>query len=733
MPGHRTGEVRKLGITADQLGDLIERAPTRALSDGDVLVREGDVAEEVFFLRSGALSAWVDTPSGDVHVATVDQGSVIGEIPMVAGGTRSATLRAEGSVEVVAIPRSMFERWLDEHTDVADELATQARERIDRSRVAAMLTELIGLADPKLVAEIVERVTWRELEAGDVLFEQGDHSDAAYFVVSGRLRVIIDEAGEIRVREIGRGEMVGELGLLDQAPRSGTVLATRETTLARFSAELFENLTEQHPKLMVQVSRTLLNRMRKPPRRLIDQAGAVAVAFTAPVDRAGFMEVLCRAVQRHGTVIHLSSTRVDELLHRQEISQTASRGVGVPRLVEFVHEADVAHDHMVLETDDDITPWTTRSLRQVDRAVIVVSANPSDDERRHIGAFLELLDTVPHVTRMFAIVHPPDTARPSGTAELVTSWRADEIVHVREGREDDIERLGRLATGHGVGLVLSGGGARGFAHLGAYRALRELGVPVDMVGGCSMGAPLAAAIADDVAIEGMEDLAKQQFHRLLDYTLPLVSLIKAKRISRNIEAYFGDAVIEDLWRPYYCVSTNLTTSSLMVHRRGSLAAAIRASVAIPGVLPPVPLDGELLVDGGVLNNLPIETLNADGTIGTVIAVDVAPAQGPRAKSDFGLHVSGLNALTQPLRRRRNKVAYPKVSAVLLRSMLAGAVLNQRNAVKNGGVDLMIALHLPGIGLLEFERVEPAAAAGYEAARPLIEEWTQSQPWLKEDA
>lgn len=718
-----------MGITQEQLGDLIERAPVRDLTDGDVLVREGDEADEVFFLRAGALTAWVGTPAGEVLVANIEQGSVIGEIPMIAGGLRSATLRADGGVSVVAIPRAMFEGWLDEHTDVADSLAAQARERIDRSRVAAMLSELIGVADPELVAEIVERVTWTELDAGDVLFEQGDYSDAAYFVVSGRVRVLIDEAGEVRVRELGRGEMVGELGLLDHAPRSATVIATRETTLARFSAELFEDLTNQHPVLMVQVSRGLLARLRKPPRRLIDQAGAITVAITAPVDRAELMEVLCGAVQCHGSVIHLSSTRVDELLHRSEIAQSATSGVGVPRLVEFVHEADVAHDHLVLEADDEVTPWTRRSIRQVDRTVLVVSASPDADERRRIDAFVEVLDQVPHVARMVAIVHPPGTQRPSGTAELVAPWRADEIVHLRSGRHDDIERLGRLATGHGIGLVLSGGGARGFAHLGAYRALCELGVPVDMVGGCSMGAPLAAAIADDIPADGLEDVARQQFHRLLDYTLPVVSLIKARRITRNIEAYFGDAVIEDLWRPYYCVSTNLTTSSLMVHRRGSVATAIRASVAIPGVLPPVPFEGDLLVDGGVLNNLPIETMNADGTIGTVIAVDVAPAQGPRAKTDYGLHVSGLRALTQPLRRRRNKVSYPKVSAILLRSMLAGAVLNQRTAVKDGGVDLMISLHLPGIGLLEFERVEPAAAAGYEAARPLVSEWASQQPWL----
>ena len=181
-------------------------------------------------------------------------------------------------------------------------------------------------------------------------------------------------------------------------------------------------------------------------------------------------------------------------------------------------------------------------------------------------------------------------------------------MHLRAGNDDHVRRLARLASGHGVGLVLSGGGARGFAHLGALRALRESGVPVDAVGGCSMGAPLAGGIALDLGDAELIALAEQQFHRLLDYTVPVVALLKGQRISKNIDENFGTFDIEDLWLPFYCVSTNLTTSRLKVHRRGPSAVAIRASVAIPGVLPPVPFDGDLLVDGGVLNNLPVQVM-----------------------------------------------------------------------------------------------------------------------------
>jgi predicted acylesterase/phospholipase RssA len=275
--------------------------------------------------------------------------------------------------------------------------------------------------------------------------------------------------------------------------------------------------------------------------------------------------------------------------------------------------------------------------------------------------------------------------------------------------------------------VLSGGGARGFAHLGVVQALRESGVPIDQVAGCSMGSAIAASIALDLHGEALLALVEQQFHKLLDYTLPVVSLIKGQRIMDNVEATVGGWDIEDLWLPFYCVSTNLTKSRLEVHRSGSTALAVRASVAIPGVLPPVPYDGDLLVDGGVLNNMPFEVMRDDSTIGTIIAVDVAPDRGPRALGDFGMSVSGFKALGASLGRSQS--IYPSLTSVLLRSMLTGAVRNQKASMEDGSIDLVVAMHLPGIGLLDFERSREVAEAGYKASLQTVSEWAAARAEL----
>ncbi len=725
-----------------QVGDLDVPVRGVRLLDGEVLVREGDEADDVYVISSGELVATTRSAYGDVIVGRIGEGHVVGEVTVIAGGRRTATLTAAGPAEVQVIRRAEFEQWLEDHPDIADAVSAQARERIDRTQVAAMVSDLLGARDPVLVQDIVERVQWRRLEAGEVLFEQGEKSDAAYFIVGGRLMVSVKpdggdatpaegdgaefEGGDGgRVAELGRGDVVGELGLLDDAPRSATVRAVRDSTLATLTADMFEELVIRSPALMLHVARGVISRLRTQPRRS-GRAASLTVAVTAPLDTAPLLDAIVTEIGRFGSVRHLSSELVDRILNRPDISQATADNVGVPRLSELMHEADVGNDHVVLETDPGLTGWTRRSLRQADRVLLIVSAHPGAEERERIAELVGQLDGVEHVRRMVAIVHPATADRPRATDRLVAEVGAHEVVHLRAGRDDHVRRLARLASGHGVGLVLSGGGARGFAHLGALRALRESGVPVDAVGGCSMGAPIAGGIALDLDDAELIALAEKQFHRLLDYTLPVVALLKGQRISRNIDDNFGTFDIEDLWLPFYCVSTNLTTSRLHVHRRGPSAVAIRASVAIPGVLPPVPFEGDLLVDGGVLNNLPVQVMRTDSTIGTVIAVDVAPQRGPRARSDFGHYVSGVRALRSTVGRSASD--FPSVSSVLLRSMLTGAVHNQQRSLRDGVVDLHLQLDLPGVGLLEFERVQEVAQIGYDDAVVRIREWAAAQPW-----
>ena len=214
----------------------------------------------------------------------------------------------------------------------------------------------------------------------------------------------------------------------------------------------------------------------------------------------------------------------------------------------------------------------------------------------------------------------------------------------------------RRVTGRGLGLVLGGGGARGFAHIGVFKALRECGIAVDLVGGTSMGAILSATFAMGLNYEDTLKLARQLASplKLFDPTMPVVSFFASGKVTQVLERIYGDTQIEDLWMPCFCVSSNLTHAVAMVHRRGPLWQAVRASMAIPGVFSPILAEGDLLVDGCVLNNLPIDVMQRLNHDGPIIAVNVFPDVDLLRDYHFGPSISGWQALAgklNPLRRK----------------------------------------------------------------------------------
>ena len=324
---------------------------------------------------------------------------------------------------------------------------------------------------------------------------------------------------------------------------------------------------------------------------------------------------------------------------------------------------------------------------------------------------------------MWLIRRYPPGVRPQGAAQWLHRGDISEVHQVTSGDGGGLRRIARLATGNGVGIVLSGGGGRGFAHLGVIRALEELGVEIDAVAGTSIGAVMGAGLAIGIPQDERVRVVSDAFHNLLDYTVPIVAMLRSERITRNIDSVFGAWQIEDCLVPLATVSTSLTTSSVKVHRSGPLATAVRASVSLPAVLPPVTYDGELLVDGGVLDNLPVELLADDERVGTVIAVDLAPPAPPSSRSDFHPDVSGLRALRARFNPRSTN--FPTIGSTLMRSLLVAAGGRRAQVLASGAIDLTVVLDLVGVGLLDFERVQEIEELGYRHAQPQIAEWVAS--------
>jgi predicted acylesterase/phospholipase RssA/CRP-like cAMP-binding protein len=694
-------------------------AETRTLAAGDLLCEEGGTDTDVFLIHSGQLDVVRSTDEGEMVVTTVGPGRLVGEVSNAMGGTRSATLRASAPTEVAVLRQDQFLAWLDANPEKEAAIAAQARLRLNRSRAASVLVQLFGLENQQVVDAIVNEIRWTTLAPGDALFEQGDEADAAYLLIAGRIHLLArNDVGDVTLDlEIGRGEIIGEMGIIENAPRSAGARAIRETTLALISRESFGILTAAYPTLLLRVFHTIIDRLihHHVPD---DRARVVGLAVTAPDAPADLLAPMIAAVEPFGSTLHLSAANLGRFVRNIEGAG------GQQRVAEFLHESDVAHDYVLLEGDAELTPWSIGVAKQSDRYILLTSANPGAEEKAQIRAHLDELTPVQKASTWIARLHT-SRGRPRGSATVLDDFEVAEVHNVSIHDPLHLARLGRLATGNGRGVVLGGGGAKGLAHIGALRALAESGLHYDKIGGASMGSIIGAFACQDRTPSEMLAGSVEAFQTdMMDYTLPLVSIIKAKKLAAALEKQFGDWDITDLWTPFYAVTTNLTTADLAVHRRGCLTTAVRASAAIPVVIPPVPINGELHVDGGVLDNVPVAIMAADNSIGTVIAIDVSPPGGPAAEEDFGLSVSGFEALRNKLSKHRTS-RHPDIGLTLMSSMLIGSSKAKSDSI--GMVDLYLDLDISGVGLLKFEDHERVAELGYTEALPMIEEWLATQP------
>ncbi len=715
-------------MVQDLLNSLIEISAGDAashsrntLAPGDVLIREGEEASSVYVLLSGVLAVTRTVNGETALLARIDEpGAVVGEMVSMGGGIRSASVTAETEADVLGFSSERFQELLQSEPTFTRGLVTAAIQRAEEGELAELLADHFGIVDEELLMSTCSAVDWVRLSQGEVLLTEGDPSDAVYFVVRGRLQASrFDplQSGMVELGEAGRGDVVGEMGLLGHTPRTATLTAVRDTVVAKLDEPAFFGLVDRQPRMMIQVCLNAVARAENRRQRSSSKT-VVAVATSGRIAAPPLVAGIEEELTRFGKVGVLSPDRVDDLLDAPGSHDARPGEIGDVRLSRLVHEVELASDHLILNLGSRAGPWTHRAIGMAERLLLVVPADMTDAEADEIQELIgeQTID----VHRTVVVVHRSGSVSPTGSAGTRRRLGADEVLHVVEGSQADLARVARVVVGRGNAVVLGGGGGRGFAHIGVMRALYELGVPIDIYGGSSIGGVFGAVAAEAWSADEMVAWAQEYFPSVLDYTLPVVSLTKGGRIAGAAEATFGKRDIEDLWRTYFSLSTNLSAARVHVHRSGFVVQALRATSAIPGVMPPVPMGTDLLVDGGVLNNLPIDVAREFTPNGLVIAVDVAPDRGLGAHADYGLSVSGFDALRS--RIGANKGKYPHMTAVLMNSMIAASMRERDLQASDGLADCYLDLDIKGVSMLDFHDPAAVAKQGYEAAMPILEPW-----------
>lgn len=534
--------------------------------------------------------------------------------------------------------------------------------------------------------------TWFSLPGGQTLYGAGDPADQLYFLRTGRLGAFRREEGHEPqfLGVIRPGEPAGEMALIAGAPHSAEVVALRDSELFALPRDVFFEAAESDASVMTELARLMILRTRQATTQR-GSAGEPSVFGFVPIGQPGPLRGLIERIAHEIGVLGYSVTCI------------GSEAQSAP--TEWFSEVERTHDFVLYLAEASDGGWRQVVSRQVDRLFRVGRGDrkpprTGGEEPPSPLQAQQLVDLI--------LIQPATIARPEGSEAWMDAAQPARLFHLRRDHHPDLQRIARVLTGQSIGLVLSGGGARAYAHMGAIRALRERQVPIDFVGGVSMGGIVAAGVAmgwDDAEAERRIRAAFVETSPLDDIALPLLAMTHGLKVSERLAEHFGDTQIADLWLPFFCLSSNLTTGAYQLHRRGLVRKALRASIALPGVLPPATDDNNVLVDGAVLKNFPADIMHA-WQIGPVVGVDVTSGRSITA-DDVARPASVWRWLWSGEWRKG-----PPIVSLLMRA--ATVSTGPDLAAARAATDVLVLPDVSRIEIRDWSAYAPAVAEGYRA-------------------
>jgi NTE family protein len=559
----------------------------------------------------------------------------------------------------------------------------------------------------------------RRVARGETLIEKDAPADALFIVNFGLFEVLSADNSYVAA-EIGVGQLIGEIGFFAGEPRTASVVAARDSEVLEISRAEFNELTMRFPEIHSAVIRALALRLAelapiarnsKTGRQLGKLRVATLIGAGSHAIPQAFVETLRRTISNRVHCCLLTAADASARFGGQEIDRYSTAN--------WLADMERSHDLVICIADATLTDWTQIALRSADQVLFIAHGSPKALSPVETLA----LQLFPMARRRMIRLH---SVR-SGYARPGADWLRDRDVfmahQVSMQDEQDFHSLSRFLSGQAIGFVAGGGGAFGPAHIGIYKAFIEQGIVFDIHGGSSVGAAMTAAFSLLKKPDEIQSAVQQMFvvrRALKRFTFPRYGLLDHKVFDSELRQKYGLGAIEDLWKPWFAIATDLSNLSMRVLRKGPLWEAIRASCSVPGVLPPFFDDqGHMLVDGGVTENLPVAVMHSIKT-GPNLVVDLRPrhrlafdlnyAEIPGRRELLG---QAINALT----RKRGLPPCPDPATVIMLSVF-DSVVDRPNPTDP--LDLVFRLPpFPGSSDLNWDRHADVIHAAYEWGRAEI--------------
>ncbi|MDP3747898.1 MAG: patatin-like phospholipase family protein [Phenylobacterium sp.] len=551
--------------------------------------------------------------------------------------------------------------------------------------------------------------TWFSLPGGATLYKAGEPAEHLYLVRAGRLGAFRrDDGGETQFLGVIRpGEPAGEMSLIAGAPHSAQVVALRDSEIFALPRDAFFEACDADGSVMIELAKLMILRSRQ-------------AATKASVGVPSVFGFVCTG---EPTPLRALVDKIGREIGRLGYSVTVVGAEAQHAPTEWFSEVERDYQVVLYVAEADDQGWRQVVGRQVDRLFRVGkgdTAPPKDGVAPEPLQAQRLVDLI--------LIQKKTAQTPRGSEAWIAAAQPARLFHLRRDNSEDIKRIARVLTGQSVGLVLSGGGARAYAHVGAIQALRERGVPIDFVGGSSMGAIIGAGLALGWGSEEMDVRIRDAFVNtspLDDIALPLLAMTHGGKVKERLAQHFGDTQIADLWLPFFCVSSDLTTGTYHLHKSGLLRDALRASIALPGVMPPATTeDDHVLVDGAVMKNFPADVMRMS-QVGPIVGVDVS-----RGRSIMADDVARPASVWRWLWSGEWRKGPPIVSLL----MRAATVSTGRDlAAAREATDVLVTPDVTGVEIRDWSAYDPAVAAGYKATLEALDKLTRPVTELRQRA
>jgi NTE family protein len=581
--------------------------------------------------------------------------------------------------------------------------------------------------DRAVLESLGRRLATVHLRRGQVLFREGDPGHELFVVATGEVRVVSSHDGS-EVARLGPGEHVGEMALLATSPRSATVVACCNSMLWRLRQDDFQDLSRQFPPLVAQVAVALAQRLREMntserrprPERVVVMVDARDAHAGAAEDFSALRTALAAVLSRPVAAATLSDVGATVLSGKTGAGEVAA--ASAPSDLGTVLDTLLhGHEHILLSAKAaELQGLVMREVcGRADLILIAVDAGSMSHDRARRVVDLAENSGLPETPPIEFLLDR--RSRPAGDSfKPVDALAVKRVVHKlaptagypADGPPDFAGwgRVARRIARRRIGLALGGGGARAFAHIGVLATLEQAGVPVDVLAGTSGG-----AIVGGLSARGWDSTRIAEFllprwtrRGVVDLRLlPWISLLRGRKLERiGLEAGEGLS-LEELDRPFVAVAADLVSGQEVRLSRGDGWTAVRASLAVPGVFPPVAVDGRYLVDGGAIDNLPVAAAREAGA-DLVIGVDVSPPLEP-AFADL-LDDSRPRRVRGMLARLRRG---PHLFRIIYRTV---TVQGQALRAQRSAPDLRLAPEVADFDMFEFGDLRPIIERGRSEAQ-----------------